>query len=269
MEIFNEKLSETWPKRYGTKAPDSSHSLDKFLTHRSVRKYSGKPIEPELRELLFAAAQSAATSSNLSAWSAVVVDDPDQREKLAKLVGNQSQVREAALFLAFLADHAKLSASAKSQGESPAGLEAVEMLLVSAIDAALAAERLVCAAESIGIGSCYIGSLRNDPAGVAEVLQLPHGTFGLFGLCLGYPDPSAPPSVKPRMQQAEVFHQDVYPEGWDPSDYNRRMSEFYLEEGMKGDVTWTMRSGKRVTLPGLNGRDTLLAALQKQGFALL
>jgi hypothetical protein len=70
------------------------------------------------------------------------------------------------------------------------------------------------------------------------------------------------------MSQSEVFHQDSYPDGWDPSDFNARMSEFYVQEGMKGDVTWTMRSGKRVTIPGLNGRETLLAALQQQGFAL-
>ncbi len=268
MEIFSENLSETWPKRYGTEPPSESHPLDRFLTHRSVRKYSGQPIEPEVRELLFGAAQSAATSSNLSAWSVVVVDEPSRRARLAELVGNQSQVRDAAIFLAFLADHTKLRAAAEFHGESPDGLQTVEMLLVSAIDAALAAERLVCSAESIGIGSCYIGSLRNDPAGVAEALNLPQGTFGLFGLCLGYPDSTAPPSVKPRMSQSEVFHQDSYPDGWDPSDFNARMSEFYVQEGMKGDVTWTMRSGKRVTIPGLNGRETLLTALQQQGFAL-
>ncbi len=59
------------------------------------------------------------------------------------------------------------------------------------IDAALAAQNAVVALESLGLGTCYIGAIRNDPETVARELALPEGVFPVFGLTVGFPDPSA------------------------------------------------------------------------------
>lgn len=139
---------------------------------------------------------------------------------------------------------------------------------MAVVDAALAAERMVCAAESIGLGICYIGALRNNAPAVKEILNLPEETFGVFGLCIGWPEEPITAEIKPRLDQATVWHRERYNHLVDVSEYDRRMKAFYEEQKMKGDVTWSMRSGRRVDEHHMTGREILLDWLRGQGFLL-
>lgn len=253
----------SWQERYGTEPPVGLPDLGGFLDHRSVRSYSDRAISETTMEGLMAAAQSASTSSNLQLWSAVSVQEPERRERIARLCGDQEQVRTAPWFLCFLADHHRLRRAAARQGEACEGLGYEEFLLMATIDAALASERLVCAAESMGIGTCYIGALRNDPEGVREFLGLPEGVFGLFGLCLGYP--AGGESVKPRLSQGAVWFRERYDPTPDTDEYDARMRVFYEREGMRGDRTWSARSGRRVDRTHLTGREVLKGWLARVG----
>ncbi|MER3466208.1 MAG: hypothetical protein C4340_03365 [Armatimonadota bacterium] len=125
------------------------------------------------------------------------------------------------------------------------------------VDAALAAERMVCAAETLGLGICYIGALRNDAQGVAQLLNLPDGTFGAFGLCLGWPSPDAKSEIKPRLRPNTIWFKERYQAETDISEYDERMRQFYASQGMNPGVTWSMRSGKRVDDHHLTGRERL------------
>lgn len=263
--MFDESVSDAWSLRFGTSAsglPDLGH----LLNHRSVRSYRDEDIPEDTIRGLIGAAQSAATSSNLQLWSVISVRDSERRETVARLCDNQRQVREAPWFLAFFADHARLRAAAAAVGEEAKGLDYTEFLLMAAIDASLAAERLVCAAETMGIGVCYIGALRNDPAAVKEFFGLPRGMFGVFGLCLGWPKEPLP-AIKPRLQTDAMWHRETYRA--DVSDeileYHERMAAFYVAEGMRGDVNWSMRSGRRVDEHHLTGRERIRAFLDDQG----
>ena len=151
-------------------------------------------------------------------------------------------------------------------GEDAAGLDYTEFFAMAVIDASLAAERLVCAAESLGLGICYIGGLRNDPQGVKELLKLPEGTFGVFGLCVGWPSEPVTAEIKPRLSQDRVWFEEEYQENPSVEEYDARMKEFYESQHMKGDVTWSMRSGRRVGTTQLTGREVLLEWLHSQGF---
>lgn len=266
--MFDESYREAWNLRYGTEPPESYPTIDRFLAHRSVRKYSGKPIDEATMSGLFAAAQSAATSSNLQLWTAISVQDPGRREAIAKLCDDQQQIRDAAWFLAFIADHYRLKQAAHRVGEAAEGLDYLEFFAMSLIDVALAAERMVCAAEALGIGICYIGALRNDPKGVAELLELPESTFGVFGLCLGWPEEGSGAQIKPRLRQAATWHRERYQRQVDTDDYDERMKAFYESQKMKGDVSWSMRSGRRVDGHHMTGREVLKAWIEGQGFAL-
>ncbi len=215
---------------------------------------------------LVAAAQSASTSSNLQLWSVVSLQEPERRAKIARLCADQDQVHKAPWFLCFLADHHRLRRAAAAQGEAAEGLDYTEFLLMATIDAALAAERMVCAAESMGIGACYIGALRNDPQGVREFLGLPDGVFGLFGLCLGYPEGDE--AVKPRLAQDAVWFRERYDPAPNTDEYDGRMRAFYESQGMKGDRTWSARSGRRAGLGGLTGREVLKGWLAKVGMGV-
>lgn len=167
--------------RYGERVTEIPDAIAPFLQHRSIRKFKSDPIPDAMMLGLIAAAQSASTSSNLQLWTAISVDEPARREQIAQLCGNQNQVRQAARFLAFFADHHRILEAAMAVGEPCAGADFEEFYIMAIIDAALAAERLVCAAESLGLGICYIGALRNDPPAVQALLNTPNQTVACLG----------------------------------------------------------------------------------------
>ena len=67
----------------------------------------------------------------------------------------------------------------------------------------------VVAAESLGLGTVYIGAMRNDPQRVAELVGLPKQAVVVFGLCVGHPDPAAKAEVKPRLPQSSVLQRTI------------------------------------------------------------
>ena len=263
--MFDESSDQAWRNRYGSEPPIDLGVAGRFLAHRSVREYSGRQVPEGVVHGLIAAAQSAATSSNLQLWSVISVQAPDRREAVAALCADQNQIRAASWFLCFLVDHYRLRRIGQAVGEECLGLDYNEFYTMALVDAALAAERLVCAAESIGVGICYIGALRNDPVAVAELLELPDGVFGVFGLCLGYPAEGVKAQVKPRLAQDKVWFRERYDHEVEVGDYDERMKAFYSSQKMKVDVTWSMRSGRRVDEHHLTGRAVLKEFLAERG----
>jgi nitroreductase len=263
-----------WRARYG-EAPEpppgqADDVLATILRHRSVRAYADRPLPPGTLETLVAAAQSAPTSSNLQTWSVVAVEDADRRRRLAALAGNQRHVAAAPLVLVFLADLARLDAVAAARGEPAGALDAFEMFLVAAIDAALAAQNAVVTLEALGLGACYIGAMRNRPEEVAAELGLPPRVAALFALTVGVPDPGAATAVKPRLPQGVVLHRERYePAGSAAIEaYDGRIQVFQAEQGMSVQP-WSAQASARVRGPeALSGRDRLVAALRQLGFGL-
>jgi nitroreductase len=162
-----------------------SPMIDQLLDHRSVRAFTDAPLPEGTLEAMVAAAQSAASSSNLQVWSVVAVQDPDRKARLAKLAGNQAHILQAPLFLVWLADLSRVSRIAEREGVDLQAVPYLESLLLGTIDAALAAQNAVVALESLGLGSVYIGAIRNDIDSVAKVLELPAQVYPVFGLCAG------------------------------------------------------------------------------------
>lgn len=269
-KMFDESVSIAWKARFGIDAPSELPDLDRFLNHRSVRRYTSQPIPEDTMAGIVAAGQSASTSSNLQLYSLISVQDPERRAQVAHLCADQKQVLNAAWFFAFVVDHFRLREAAIAAGESPEGLDYAEFFIMAIIDAALAAERMVCAAESLGIGACYIGALRNHPTEIHNFLDLPEGSFGAFGLCFGYPDADRVEEIKPRLSQSAIWHRETYrrDQSSEIADYDRRMSEHYQARGMNPDVAWSQRSGRRVdgSEKSLTGREALKAYIESQPF---
>lgn len=270
-------IQNLYRSRYGNPHAEpalaSTSVIEQMLQHRSVRAYAtDKPVSDAQLDLMIAAAQSAASSSNLQAWSVVAVRDEARKARLAELAGNQKHIADAPLQLVWLADLARLEHVAKSVGRPYAALDYTEMLLVGVIDASLAAQNAAVAAQSMGLSMVYIGGMRNKPEDVAEVLGLPPRVVAVFGMCVGYEDASRPASVKPRPPQPVVLHHEIYElaaqqDGID--QYNERMARFYDEQGMKVHGSWADHSAKRVAGPEtLSGRDRLVEALANRGFPL-
>lgn len=248
-------------------------SLTALLSHRSIRSYLSDPLPAGTLELLIAAAQSASTSSNLQTWSVVAVEDPKRKEELSKLAGNQAHIKQVPLFLVWLADLARLSYVADSRGISHDALEYLEMFVMATIDAALAAQNATAAAESLGLGTVYIGGIRNRPQEVAEILNLPSSVYAVFGLCVGYPNPEVEAAIKPRLPQSAVLHHETYKLAEQEeaiAHYNEIIKEFYTEQKMNVPGDWSEHSAQRIaTVESLRGRDRLREVLNHLGFKLL
>ncbi|ACB95476.1 NADPH-dependent oxidoreductase [Beijerinckia indica] len=245
--------------------------LEAILSHRSVRDYLPTPLPQGALETIVAAAQSASTSSNLQAWSVVAVKDPDRRARLAALSGHQRQIVQAPLFLVWLADLSRLRAIAKGLDRTSEGLDYIETFLLAVIDATLAAQNAVVALESLGLGSCYIGGIRNQPEAVAAELRLPPETIAIFGLTVGYPDPDKPAEIKPRLSQNIVLHHELYGEEHPaaPLDlYNATLRIFQAEQNLS-PIDWTDQATSRIsTADALKGRQLLTDVIRALGFAL-
>jgi nitroreductase len=241
-----------------------------ILRHRSVRAFRDAALPPHTLETLVAAAQSAATSSNLQAWSVVAVNDPARRARIAEWCGGQSHIVSCPLFLVWLADLARLERIAEGRGLPSAALDYTELFVLGVIDAALAAQNAVLAAEALGLGTVYIGAVRNRPLEVAAELRLPPRVFPVFGLCVGWPDEAEAAAVKPRLPQSAVLHHEVYHD--DPAAvvrYNQAMAHFYAAQQMRVRGDWSDHSARRVAGPEtLAGRDVLRDAIEQRGFPL-
>ena len=270
------RLAALFRQRYGSAVPPAgtpwSAAIDAILDHRSARAYLPKALPPGTLELLVAAAQSAPTSSNLQAWSVVAVADPERKARLAKLAGPNAQINEAPLFLVWIADLARARAIAHQHDTPGDGLDYIESFLLAALDAALAAQNAVVAADSLGLGSCYIGAIRNHPEAVATELGLPPETVAVFGLTVGHPDPVRASAVKPRLPQSSVLHHERYGATARPDDlaaYNAALRQFQAGQQMP-PIDWTEQVSRRIgTTPALKGREQLSGVLRRLGFKLL
>ncbi|MEE4742356.1 NADPH-dependent oxidoreductase [Pseudomonas alliivorans] len=261
--------------RYGT--PDISpltqcnEVVEQLLDHRSVRAFTDQPLPEGTIETLVATAQSASTSSNLQVWSVVAVQDGDRKRRLSALAGNQAYIHQSPLFLVWLADLSRVSRIAEQQDIELEALPYLESLLLGTIDAALAAQNAVVALESLGLGSVYVGGIRNDIEGVAKELALPAQVYPVFGLCVGYPSPDRPAKVKPRLPQEAVLYHETYSAADEEgvlADYDERLGAFYEREAMKASG-WTEQVVSRLrSVSSLHGREELLGQLARMGFGL-
>ena len=238
-----------------------------MLAHRSVRRFTERAVDDDTLTALVAAAQSASTSSNLQSWSVVAVRDPERKRALRQLAGDQAFIEQAPVVLVWVADFSRAAQLADDAGVALAAADLVESTIVGMVDAALASQNALVAAESLGLGGVYIGAMRNDPDGVAELLGLPPRVMAVAGLAIGHPDPTDTAGVKPRLPQSAVLHHERY----DPeaaaagaAAYESALGDYYATQGRP--VSWRQTVLRRLSdFQNLSGREHLRAALERRG----
>ncbi len=208
--------------------------LELLARHRTIRAFTGARVPDELVRECVGAAQMAATSSNVQGYGLLQVTEPATRSALAECTGGQSQVAEAGAFFAVCADHRRFRLMAEDHRAT--FTPNLESFLVCAIDAALFAQNLVLAFEAKGLGTCYIGGLRNDLARVRDLLAVPGDVFPLFGLCVG--EIADDPGPKPRLAVDGVLFHDRFPSDAEVrehiAEYDARMAAYYADRGLDG-----------------------------------
>lgn len=240
-----------------------------ILDHRSVRSYLPDPLPEGVLETLVAAASSAPSSSNTQTWNVVAVEDPRTRARIAGLVGNQAHVAQAPLVLVWVAglDRAIDIAAARDVTLEAAGY--IDNFLVATIDAVIAAQNVVVAAESLGLGTVYIGAIRNNAEEVARLLDLPPHSYAVVGLVVGTPDPMVETAVKPRLPQAGVLHRERYnPDQTAAIAHLDAATEaFRAEQGLPPQSWSDLVVNRLRTVKALNGRERLREFFARLGLA--
>ena len=213
-------------------------TIELLKSHRSIRKFTDQPVPRELLEELIRAGQGAATSSHVQAYTVIHVTRPENREKIAELAGGQGYVASCGAFLMFCADMKRPTEAAERTGARVVrGM--TEQLLVATVDTALMAQNVVVAAESEGLGICYIGGVRNNPQAISDLLGLPDHVYPVFGMCLGYP--AHEPDVKPRLPVEAVLKEDTYSDDREQvAAFDDTMQAYYQSrKGGAKNSTWS------------------------------
>ncbi|MGD9617713.1 MAG: nitroreductase family protein [Alphaproteobacteria bacterium] len=169
----------------GGEIPDDPW-LRRVLMRRTHRRYSDRPVPDALVRLLLAAAFSASSKSDFQQASTLWLRDRGRRDLLASLFPDMPWIGDAPVFLVFLGDARRLDRLGELRGK-PRDNGGLEGFFNATVDAALALQTCILAAETLGLGTCPISVLRNRIAEIAEILELPEKVFPVAGLCLGWP----------------------------------------------------------------------------------
>jgi FMN reductase (NADPH) len=178
-----------------------------MAAHRTIRSFRPTPVPDEAIERAVDAARMAATSSWAQGYGLLQVTRRNERETLAELTGDQSQVAKAGAFFTINADIRRHQVVASREGKPHANN--LEVFLLVAFDAVLFAQNLALAFEADGWGTCFIGGLRTRLPEVCELLEIPKGVFPLFGLCVG--EPAEDPGTRPRFEPDAIWSKDRCP----------------------------------------------------------
>lgn len=187
-----------------------NNTIQELINRKSVRVFTEEKISGENKQLILTAATQAPTAGNQQLYTIIDVTDQKLKERLAVTCDNQPFIAEADMVLVFVADCRKWYEGFKDAGASPRN-PGVGDLMLAVTDTAIAAQNAVVAAESLGIGSCYIGDIMENAEIHREMLQLPEYTFPAVMLVFGYPTQQQKEREKPqRVELSHVVHENGY-----------------------------------------------------------
>ena len=238
--------------------------IELMKSHASVRDYKDKQLTREEVSELIEAAQHAATSHFVQAYSIVWVTDPAKRKALGELSRNPQQMEGAGAVFLMCADYNRLKHAGKLQGESIV-FDQAENLIVAVTDVGLLAQNLALAAESKGYGICYIGGVRNNMEAVSELVGLPDGVFPVYGLTVGVPNEAN--EVKPRLPVEAILHENQYDEAKYETllpAYDETMAQYYEARSTnQKQATWSEQMAQFLRKPR---RQDIKEVLAKKGY---
>ena len=221
-----------------------SETITLMKSHTSVRRFKEEAIPQEDLNNILSAGQMASSWKNFQSYSVIVVRSQEKKEALYELVP-QEAIRQSAVFLLFVGDLNRAEKGARLHTDTfqPQG---VEGLLITSVDAALAGQNTLLAAESLGYGGVIIGLVRYKSVELAELFKLPDYTYPVFGIALGVPNQQH--DVKPRLPLEQVvFEEECQEQTAEAIEaYDRVQAEY---AGARATTTWSRRLAEQFGQP--------------------
>lgn len=189
-----------------------TETINQLNRRKSIRAFLDREITKEAKEAIINAACQAPTAGNQQLYTIIDITDGEIKNRLVETCDNQPFIAEAKMVLIFCADCKKWYDAFRYAGCEPR-LPGVGDLLLAVSDANIAAENAVTAAESLGIGSCYIGDIMENCEKQRALLKLPEYVFPSAMLVFGYPTEKQKEREKPRRADTRhIVHENGYRE---------------------------------------------------------
>lgn len=229
--------------------------IECLMNHRSVRKYSDRAVDSDTLSTILKAGTRAATGGNLQLYSMLVIDDKDLLVKLDKALEVPFMERtNCPIAIVALADQYRVRRWLRLHSDHEVYNHRPYNFFMALWDTLIALQNMVIAAESLGLGTCYLGS--GVELDIQELFGVPKYVFPAGLLCLGYPD--ALPGLSMRLPLEAVVHRNRY---YIPSDDDIRL--WYAER----DRVWdTVSESRKRELAEQNISD-IAQALSVQKFS--
>ena len=181
--------------------------IESLLAHRTIRNYKSDPISDEILEKILTAATRGATTGNMQLYSIIITKDEAKRKALCPLHFGQKMVEQAPVILTFCADLNRFHRWCEERNAEKV-YDNFLWFCNGTIDAVIAAQNAVVAAESLGLGTCYLGTTTYTADKMVEFFNLPKGVVPVTTIVLGYPADNPP--LTDRLPLDAVIHHETY-----------------------------------------------------------
>ena len=239
-------------------------------SHKTIRKYTKKDIDDTLLNEILKAGIRASTTGNMQVYSIVVTRDEEKKKELAPFHFGQPMITNAPVVLTFCADFNRFNKWCKQRNTTP-GYDNFLSFMTAAIDALLVAQNVCVAAESKGLGICYLGTTTYMADKIIEQLKLPQGVVPVTTVAIGYPDEN--PELTDRLPLDAVVHNESYKDytSEDIDNYysakeNLKENKAFVAENDKETLAQVFTDVRYKKADNEHFSKVLLDVLKKQGF---
>jgi len=181
--------------------------IARMIEHRSHRKFTTQPVAPAMLDLLFAAALSAPSKSDLQQADIVHLADRGRVRALADLIPDMPWIADAPVVLVVCGNNRRIRQIGEWRGK-PFANDHLDHFMNAAVDAGIVLMNFINAAEAAGLGCCPVSAVRNRPREVSALLDLPDWVFPMAGLVAGYPAEAR--RISARLPLAVTVHTDRF-----------------------------------------------------------
>jgi nitroreductase/FMN reductase [NAD(P)H] len=183
--------------------------LARIAARRVHRRYLAREVAPDLLRLLCACALSAPSKSDLQQADILIVRESSKIHSIAELLPEMPWVREAPVFLIFLANGRRLPQISRMRGK-PFPNDHLDLFFNATVDAAIVMATFLRAAEAVGLGCCPISVIRDHAATVSKMIALPEKVIPIAGMCVGWPAEKG--GITPRLSLSTTIHAERFVE---------------------------------------------------------
>lgn len=197
-------------------------TLNTIYNHVSVRQFTEQKVSEETLNAILRAACNGSTMGNMQLFSIIVTEDDAMKQKMAPFHFNQPIATQAPMILTFCADFRRFNRYCEFRDAETEAYSNMQSYQWAVTDALIAAQNACVAAESLGLGLCWMGTITYNVDKFVEVLELPKHVIPVACIAMGYPVQK--PALTQKLPIEALVHREKY-QDYDEESINRFFAE--------------------------------------------